>query len=477
MIKIGVLGAGTWGIALARLLAVNGHDVTVWSALPDELKNLRTTHRHPNLPGMILPGEMHYTADMEEICTGRDLLVFAVPSVFVRSTVKKAAPFIPNGQLIVDVAKGIEEKTLMTMSEVIEDCLAAVPGHEQCRVVALSGPTHAEEVACDMPTLIVASSPDEQAAKKVQKIFNSANFRVYTNSDRRGVELGGAVKNVVALAVGMDPKRVTVAGRYFQDSAYAEDLDLNDPAYTTPLGITISAGLGLISDSYRVQLNGAPAKLFRGSGISAMELLMMNGYRYSDLIGRSGRPLSLTVDGQRKVFYGEPGTPAELSINGAAAQPSAPVHAEDTITFIPARAGADRQMTAGALAQLLEIPGLSRDGALLPPDAPLRSGDRLEAVIPAAASVPPSPPPGAAEQPGSAIQIRLNGRPLLLPPKPDGAPHYLMDLLERSGLDFQHLEAPVSLLVNGKDAAFQQVLRSGDTVDIRKNLNPEASTI
>ncbi len=203
MIKIGVLGAGTWGIALARLLAVNGHDVTVWSALPDELKNLRTTHRHPNLPGMILPGEMHYTADMEEICTGRDLLVFAVPSVFVRSTVKKAAPFIPNGQLIVDVAKGIEEKTLMTMSEVIEDCLAAVPGHEQCRVVALSGPTHAEEVACDMPTLIVASSPDEQAAKKVQKIFNSANFRVYTNSDRRGVELGGAVKNVVALAVGI----------------------------------------------------------------------------------------------------------------------------------------------------------------------------------------------------------------------------------------------------------------------------------
>ena len=136
-----------------------------------------------------------------------------------------------------------------------------------------------------------------------------------------------------------------------------------------------------------------------------------------------------------------------------------------------------RALTAGALAQLLEIPGLSRDGALLPPDAPLRSGDRLEAVIPAAASVPPSPPPGAAEQPGSAIQIRLNGRPLLLPPKPDGAPHYLMDLLERSGLDFQHLEAPVSLLVNGKDAAFQQVLRSGDTVDIRKNLNPEASTI
>lgn len=201
--KIGVLGAGTWGTALARLLAVNGHDVTMWSALPEELKNMATTHRHPNLPGMELPATMHYTADVAEICTGRDLLVFAVPSVFVRSTAKKAAKYIPDGQIIVDVAKGIEEKTLMTMSEIIEDELAKVPGHEACRVVALSGPTHAEEVARDLPTLIVAASEDESAAKQVQKTFTNANFRVYTNNDRRGVELGGAIKNVIALAVGV----------------------------------------------------------------------------------------------------------------------------------------------------------------------------------------------------------------------------------------------------------------------------------
>lgn len=201
--KIGVLGAGTWGTALARLLAVNGHDVTMWSALPEELKNMATTHRHPNLPGMELPATMHYTADVAEICTGRDLLVFAVPSVFVRSTAKKAAEYIPDGQIIVDVAKGIEEKTLMTMSEIIEDELAKVPGHEACRVVALSGPTHAEEVARDLPTLIVAASEDESAAKQVQKTFTNANFRVYTNNDRRGVELGGAIKNVIALAVGV----------------------------------------------------------------------------------------------------------------------------------------------------------------------------------------------------------------------------------------------------------------------------------
>lgn len=203
MTKVGVLGAGTWGIALARMLAVNGKDVTVWSALPEELKNLRTTRRHPNLPGMELPESMHYTADLAELCVGKDLLLFAVPSVFVRSTAKKAAPYIPDGQLIVDVAKGMEEKTLMTMSEVIEDELRSAGKGKTCRVVALSGPTHAEEVARDLPTLIVAASSQEEDAKTVQKIFNNQNFRVYTNTDRLGTELGGAIKNVIALSVGI----------------------------------------------------------------------------------------------------------------------------------------------------------------------------------------------------------------------------------------------------------------------------------
>lgn len=201
MASIAVFGAGTWGIALARLLAVNGHAVTVWSAIPSELESLRTTRRHPNLPGMELPDTLQYTPEIAAACAGKDLLVFAVPSPFVRSTAKKAAPYIPDGQLIVDVAKGVEEKTLFTMSEIIEEELAAVG---RCApVVALSGPTHAEEVSRDMPTLIVAGCADESAAKTVQAIFNSPNFRVYTNPDRRGVELGGAVKNVIALAVGI----------------------------------------------------------------------------------------------------------------------------------------------------------------------------------------------------------------------------------------------------------------------------------
>ena len=201
MTKIAVFGAGTWGIALARLLAVHGKDVTVWSAIPAELKALSTTHRHPNLPGMELPATMHYTADIAEACAGRDVLLFAVPSPFVRATVKKAAPHIPDGQLIVDVAKGVEDKTLMTMSEIIEDELAKAG--RKARVVALSGPTHAEEVARDMPTAIVAACAEEEAAKTVQKIFNTPTFRVYTNDDRRGTELGGAIKNVIALAVGI----------------------------------------------------------------------------------------------------------------------------------------------------------------------------------------------------------------------------------------------------------------------------------
>ena len=201
MTKIAVFGAGTWGIALARLLAVHGKDVTVWSAIPAELKALSTTHRHPNLPGMELPATMHYTADIAEACAGRDVLLFAVPSPFVRATAKKAAPHIPDDQLIVDVAKGVEDKTLMTMSEIIEDELAKAG--RKARVVALSGPTHAEEVARDMPTAIVAACAEEEAAKTVQKIFNTPTFRVYTNDDRRGTELGGAVKNVIALAVGI----------------------------------------------------------------------------------------------------------------------------------------------------------------------------------------------------------------------------------------------------------------------------------
>lgn len=196
--SIGVLGAGTWGMALARMLCVSGHDVEVWSALPDEIEQLSTTRRQINLPGMQIPDEIRFTCSIEEVCTGKDILLFAVPSVYVRATSKAAAPYIKDSQVIVDVAKGIEPDTLMTMTEVI---LSEVGSG--VKAVALSGPTHAEEVAKDLPTTIVAAHEDIRVAEKVQAVFSNPVMRVYTNTDVKGVELCGALKNIMALATGI----------------------------------------------------------------------------------------------------------------------------------------------------------------------------------------------------------------------------------------------------------------------------------
>ena len=203
MANIGVLGAGTWGTALARMLAVNGHNVTMWSALPQELIELKNTRKHKNLPGCTLPESISYTPDIHEICQGRDILLFAVPSPYVRTTARACLPHLAPFQVIVDVAKGIEAGSLMTMSQVIQSEVDSQPGLQGVRVVALSGPTHAEEVALDLPTAIVASSADMAAADKAQDIFMNPNFRVYTNNDVIGVELGGAVKNIIALGCGI----------------------------------------------------------------------------------------------------------------------------------------------------------------------------------------------------------------------------------------------------------------------------------
>lgn len=201
--KIGVLGAGTWGVALARMLSVNGHDVTVWSKFEAEVKALTEKRCHPNLPGMVIPETICFTTDMQAACENKDVLLFAVPSVFVRETAEKAMTFTPDGQVIVDVAKGIEPGTLLTMTEVIRDAMMADGRHDHLRLVALSGPTHAEEVALDMPTSIVSASEDAGAAELVQDVFMNTCLRPYTNSDVRGVELCGALKNIVALASGI----------------------------------------------------------------------------------------------------------------------------------------------------------------------------------------------------------------------------------------------------------------------------------
>lgn len=203
MKKIGVLGAGTWGSALARMLSNSGNDVVVWSALPQEIDLLTETRVHPNLPYMDIPESLAYTKDLETACTGKDIILFAVPSVFVRATAANARPFIPDGQIIADVAKGMEAGTLFTMTEVIRDELIRDGKHNHVKYVALSGPTHAEEVARDLPTTIVSACHDLSAAEYVQSVFSTKCMRVYTNMDTHGVELCGALKNVMALAAGI----------------------------------------------------------------------------------------------------------------------------------------------------------------------------------------------------------------------------------------------------------------------------------
>ena len=228
MKKIGVLGAGTWGMALARMLCNAGNEVLVWSAIGAEIDSLSQTRRHPNLPEMVIPEELQFTKSIEEVCRDKDILLFAVPSVFVRSTAASARPFIPDGQVIVDVAKGIEADTLMTMSEVIRSELEKpadgdakkTAGPVDTKIVALSGPTHAEEVAMDLPTTIVSACEDQQAAEFVQDVFmgtaeHPTCMRVYTNTDVKGVELCGALKNVIALSAGIS------AGLGYGDNARA----------------------------------------------------------------------------------------------------------------------------------------------------------------------------------------------------------------------------------------------------------------
>ena len=196
--KVSVLGAGTWGTALAILLAENKHEVTIWSKLPKEIEELANNRSAiKNLPGAVLPDSVRVTTDLEEALCEPKLIVMAVASVFVRETAKRISSKIPQGMIIVNVAKGVEEATLKTLTEVIED---EIP---QAEVAVLSGPSHAEEVSRKIPTTIVAGAKKKQVADKIQDVFMTDFFRVYTSPDVIGIELGGSLKNVIALAAGV----------------------------------------------------------------------------------------------------------------------------------------------------------------------------------------------------------------------------------------------------------------------------------
>ena len=198
MANVGVLGAGSWGTALSVLLSDNGHQVTVWSIDEKEVKMLDEKREHlQKLPGVKLPQDMDITNDMEQAILGKDFLVLAVPSIFTRTTARNMCPYVAEGQIIVDVAKGIEESTLKTLSQQIEE---EIP---QADVAVLSGPSHAEEVGRKLPTTCVIGAKTRKTAEYLQSMFLSKVFRVYTSPDILGIELGGSLKNVIALAAGI----------------------------------------------------------------------------------------------------------------------------------------------------------------------------------------------------------------------------------------------------------------------------------
>ena len=326
-----------------------------------------------------------------------------------------------------------------------------------------------------------------------------------------GSKLNG-LKERVAEKLNMDEKRVAVAGNNFAKSAYADTIKLDNPEYTTPLGIAVSAGMGLLNDSYVVLLNGQPAKLFRSGVMTLRDILLMNGYTYADMLGRTGKSLTLTLDGRHVVLRGEPAMPAVLTVNGEDAVLSAVVHAGDRVNFVPARSGADAHQTLGEL--LPEFTGRAlvnnQDAG---PDTALQNGDVIltltrpaevraaeeKAAAPMATAEPEAPvaetlpvmpveSPAVEEKPeipvtpvapmaptapvmtaspaSGPMEITLNGEPLSLPGKGNGLPYYMMDLLQFSGLDLDHLDGPVRLEVNGEECGFRYVIKPRDCVTI-----------
>ncbi len=337
----------------------------------------------------------------------------------------------------------------------------------------------------------------EAVAKQILSVNGAAPSAVFLAGG--GSKLSG-LREKIAVKLEMAEKRVAIAGNNFSMSAFSDEVDIVNPEYATPLGIAVSAGLGLLNDSYVVMLNGQPAKLFRSGVLSLQDILLMNGYNYSEMLGKTGKSLNVTVDGKHVVLRGEPAAPAVLQVNGKEAALSSLIHAGDQIRFVPAKDGASASRTLG---QLLG-PGFTgralvnnQEAAL---DTMLQQGDVVLTVAGAPGPLPVQPPVAPPPAPAAPVveapprpapepipvlqetpprrdlypvvrpkllQLRLNGQMLALPPKENGVPYYLMDLLQYSGIDFERLSRPVRLEVNGEEQGFQYQLKEQDSVVIR----------
>lgn len=197
MEKIGVIGAGSWGTALAILLNENGNDVTLWSHRETEAEHMRQSRECSKLPGIKIPEAVEITSDLKQVVSGKKVLVMVVPSRCMRETAELLKECVAPGTYVISAAKGIEDETLFTMTDILEQVLP------QTDVAVLSGPSHAEEVAKLLPTTCVIGAHTEETARFLQELFMGPMFRVYISSDMLGIELGGALKNVIALAAGI----------------------------------------------------------------------------------------------------------------------------------------------------------------------------------------------------------------------------------------------------------------------------------
>jgi glycerol-3-phosphate dehydrogenase (NAD(P)+) len=268
--KISVLGAGGWGTTLAILLHYNGHNVTLWEYKKDYAKFLNKTRENKHyLPGIKIPTEIKITHDLEESTLNKNVDVLAVPSQFLRGVVKDIPFSNIKNSILVSVAKGIEKKTLKTMSQMLQDVFPSIDDNQ---VGVLSGPSHAEEVSRKIPTAVVAASKSEETSKSIQTAFMTAYFRVYSSTDILGVELGGAFKNVIAIGAGI------VDGAGFGD---------NTKAAIMTRGIAEISRLGLVM--------GALPETFAGlSGVGDLIVTCMSRYSRNRFVGEqvgSGKKL------------------------------------------------------------------------------------------------------------------------------------------------------------------------------------------
>ena len=331
-----------------------------------------------------------------------------------------------------------------------------------------------------------------EIVRRVEELNNGAPSAVFLAGG--GSKLAG-LKEAVAEKFNMDKKRVAIAGGNFKLSAFSDKYDLNSPEYATPLGIAVSSGLRLLHDSLQILLNGKPAKIFKSGTLKVIDVLMMNGYVYGHILGHSGKNVTVTVDGQKKVFYGERAVPAILKLNGTDASISDVVQAGDRVDFTPAVSGQDAQPAAADVMAEGFIPedwDIYVNGEKVPLETMLKNGDEISLIkrpedyrgseLPQSMEQTPKnmqdfqemkseESEAVSDAPSFGIHVTLNDKPLSLPAKDSGEPVYLMDLLEYSELDFDNLNTSVSLRVNGEESNFLQEIKNRDIIEIKCDEN------